>query len=448
MHIAVFTKKTTFHKGYGGLETQNKLLVEELVRRGNSVIVFSPKAEIETDGTVDSGVTYVFIPAVYRMGIFFQNIEDDVARFFEKFLPFINVSGLFSKKGKEDWKEKSLAYFSKYHAENRFDVVICQSSVGLGIINAKKQLGIKIVSISHGSILSEYVTRVKELEIKSYFSPVALLSLFRDTAYVLVNYFTNQRRFIFGSDKIIAVSNSVKKSVIDETFIPEDRVVVIHNGVEAGLFDKSLPAKNSSLYSKSANKDISSLAEYDGYVNLVFNGRIEKTKGVFLLLPFVEELINDSEINVQLKMHVIGDGKDLAALKDKIQKYDLQDIFVLHGKLQYEQVVSLLKNMSIFIFPTLRKEGFPMVLVEAMMCGLPCIASDIGGNSDAVVSGETGFLVSPGNISELVEACKALLLDKSLSAKFSDRALTKARSEFTLNNMVDGYLKVIEEVLQ
>ena len=99
MHIAVFTKKTTFHKGYGGLETQNKLLVEELVRRGNSVIVFSPKAEIETDGTVDSGVTYVFIPAVYRMGIFFQNIEDDVARFFEKFLPFINVSGLFSKKG-------------------------------------------------------------------------------------------------------------------------------------------------------------------------------------------------------------------------------------------------------------------------------------------------------------------------------------------------------------
>lgn len=58
------------------------------------------------------------------------------------------------------------------------------------------------------------------------------------------------------------------------------------------------------------------------------------------------------------------------------------------------------------------------------------------------------FLVSPGNISELVEACKALLLDKSLSAKFSDRALTKARSEFTLNNMVDGYLKVIEEVLQ
>ena len=134
VRIAVFIKSTTLHKDYGGLETQNKVLCEGLVSRGYDVTVFWPVRELSMSAVEDKGVNYVFLDCVYRI------------------LPFSSSKPL--------WVDKSYSEFKKAHSQIPFDLVISQSSAGRGIINHKAELKIKVVSISHGSTLSELRTKI------------------------------------------------------------------------------------------------------------------------------------------------------------------------------------------------------------------------------------------------------------------------------------------------
>jgi len=70
MRIAFFIKSTTFHNGYGGLETQNRALCEELVARGHDILVFSPQRELKCETKYEKGVKYHFVPCVYRLARF------------------------------------------------------------------------------------------------------------------------------------------------------------------------------------------------------------------------------------------------------------------------------------------------------------------------------------------------------------------------------------------
>ena len=62
--------KPTFHGNYGGLETQNRVLCEELVARGHDVLVFSPQRELKFETKYENGVKYHFVPCVYRLARF------------------------------------------------------------------------------------------------------------------------------------------------------------------------------------------------------------------------------------------------------------------------------------------------------------------------------------------------------------------------------------------
>jgi glycosyltransferase involved in cell wall biosynthesis len=88
-----------------------------------------------------------------------------------------------------------------------------------------------------------------------------------------------------------------------------------------------------------------------------------------------------------------------------------------------------------------------MVLIEAMFSGLPVVAYDMGGVQDAVEDGETGYLVEPGNVELLKERVQQIQENSQLREQLSKNALLKAKKEFTLEKMLHGYEKLIEEVL-
>lgn len=90
MKIAVFIKSTTLHKNHGGLETQNKVLCEGLVKKGHSVTVFSPKKDFDRSETEENGVRYVFVDASYG-------------------------AYLLSSFKKDSWGKVSLEVFDKFH---------------------------------------------------------------------------------------------------------------------------------------------------------------------------------------------------------------------------------------------------------------------------------------------------------------------------------------------
>lgn len=435
MRIAVFIKRTTFHKQHGGLETQNKALCEGLAKKGHNVVVFSPKEDVTTNKIVENGVEYIFIDAVYRMGIFFERFEEKLALILKKLLPFINTKGVFSRKGKEDWIEKSFNLFQNHHNENNFDVVLNQSAVGLSIIKRKQELNIPVISVSHGTIVGEYLSRIKGVSIKSLLSPRVLLSLVRDTAYVLVNFFGRQRQFIHGSDKIVAVSSVVKKNLINETFVQEDKVEVIHNGISPEKFKEKFENMTNIAREVSGGE----------VPKIVFVGRILREKGIFKLLNAARLLKNDG---VNFNINFLGDGEDFEELKSTLLRLQLGDVVKLFGNVTPDVVISTLIDSDIFVLPTLRVEGFPMTLVEAMFAGLPTLASDIGGNLDAVDDEKTGYLVEPGSVSDLSARLKDLLLDENLRKQLGRNAKIKAQNEFTLDVMIRKYEKVISEVLE
>jgi glycosyltransferase involved in cell wall biosynthesis len=395
MRIAVFIKNTNFHS-FGGFETQNEVLCEGLVSRGYDVTVFAPQKNLDLIQKEKNGVKYIFIPCIFK-----------------------KFSVLFSA-SKDSWFNKSYEVLKEHHEKKPFDIVISQSSSALGIIRRKDELGLKVISVAHGSKIGEAQTVLKSIK-----SAKGYLKFFIDVPHILYAFFITQRRYIHSSDKIIAVSNAVKTQLIEETYAPEDKFIVIHNGISPEEFLK-IPEKTTS----------------GREVRFLYIGRVLREKGLFLLIDVIKSLGEKNKFN--FKLNIVGDGNDLNELKDLTTSLGLENVVIFHGKVPYDVVKQKYSESDIMVLPSLRIEGFPMTLVEAMLSSLPIVASDIGGNSDAVDDGETGFLFKSGNSEELEEKLTILLNDPDLVIKMSRKARIKAQKEFTLDTMLDKYEKVIE----
>ncbi len=94
-----------------------------------------------------------------------------------------------------------------------------------------------------------------------------------------------------------------------------------------------------------------------------------------------------------------------------------------------------------------KAESWGLAITEAMACGLPVVASAVGGIPDQVFDGENGFLVAPGEVEPMAERITRLLRNAELRQQMGKRGLQRTRAEFGLNTMVENYLKLYESVL-
>lgn len=390
MRIAVFVKKTTFHKGSYGLETQNKQLVEALVRKGHEIVVYTPKWELQADSEELNGVQYVFLQATYRYLFTFV---------------------------KNHWKRVSYKRFVSDSSKNPFDVVLSQSSAAWGLFANKKDITIPIISVAHGSILGEASTYYKDFflkkkNLKSYFEFAS------DTGFIMFNFFTRQRVYVHGSDKVICVSNRVKKALMDETFVNEDKLVVVHNGIDPAAFYVDMgthPQNNKVLYI----------------------GAVIKSKGVDTLY----EISLDDRFK-DVIFEIVGDGEYL----DDLKKKNKNNNFILHGKLPYEQITKFYneRQFKALAFPTKRFEGLPMVLIEALFGGVPVVAFDNGGVADAVLDNKTGFLISPNDVEEFKLKLLSILNNSALQNSMALESIKFAQINFTADIMVEKYEEILK----
>lgn len=400
MNIAVFTKATTFHKGHGGMETQNKVLCEGLAQKGHKIVVFSPLRGVNAVNTNNSSeleensVKYVFIDCSYRY-----------------FLSSIN---------KNSWYNRSYDVFSKFHINYKFDLILGQSSAAIGLISRRDLHQVPVVSVSHGTTLGELKTQLNNVRnIKD------ILRLLKNSQYVLRQFFGRQRDFILRSNHVIAVSQAVKNNLIDETYIPAERITVVNNGIDPTQF-----------------MTVRSGRALEGK-GVLYVGQLTQDKGIAYLIdtfltPAFENYI----------LYVAGDGPLKNTLESKISEDPNGSRIKLLGKIPYSQIVDYYLNpdISAFVFPTRREEGLPMVLVEAMFSGLPVVAFNKGGVGDIVKNEETGYLVNPGDDAEFSEKLLEMLNDANILHEFSKNALKYAYSALTLSVMIEKYEEVFMKV--
>ncbi len=133
-----------------------------------------------------------------------------------------------------------------------------------------------------------------------------------------------------------------------------------------------------------------------------------------LILAFYQ--IADSSPDARLV--IVGGGEQYAELQALIADLDMGKRITLAGQVGHAQIPRYLQSFDLFVVPSLTdRESFGVAAVEASACGLPVIASRVGGLPEVVLDGQTGLLVPPGDISALAAAMARLLSEPELRAR-------------------------------
>lgn len=226
--------------------------------------------------------------------------------------------------------------------------------------------------------------------------------------------------------KIITVSDYDRQQAIKANIAPTEKLVTIHNGIEA---DKSAGYDNSV-----ARPFIGQSIDVGTIANLY------KTKGLEYLVDAAKLALKDFP---QVRFVVIGEGTERANLESRISNLGLEDNFKLVG--EKPNAARYLSQFNIFILPSI-KEGFPYTLLEAMAAGLPIVATRVGGIPEAMIDQKTGILVEPKNPPALANAIADLLRHPE-KAKALGAAAREQVKKFSLERMVRETETVYSSIL-
>ena len=147
---------------------------------------------------------------------------------------------------------------------------------------------------------------------------------------------------------------------------------------------------------------------------------------------------------------VAGEGEERARIEAAVSKHELRDRVTLLGRVTDEELENVYRGSDLFLMPNVPvagdMEGFGLVMLEAGLCGLPVIASDIEGISDVVSEGQNGILIESGQAEEFAGAIMRFYQDQDLLAASSARARLYTASRFGWAGVIDRYLVVIREL--
>lgn len=202
------------------------------------------------------------------------------------------------------------------------------------------------------------------------------------------------------ADKVIAVSNFVKNSVISTYKVPESKVETIYNGVSWKEY----------LCNQSEIEEVRRTYELSNEPVILYVGRLEKRKNLEFLIKAFKLVVEKTKC----KLIIAGCGKQLS-LKEITFSLGINKHVILTGFVEDYNLKRLYNVCNVFVLPS-RMEGFGLTLLEAMAAAKPVVASNIGGIPELVKNGINGILVNPNNLEELATALM-FLLDNSELAK-------------------------------
>jgi glycosyltransferase involved in cell wall biosynthesis len=232
--------------------------------------------------------------------------------------------------------------------------------------------------------------------------------------------------------KIVCVAEASRKKHIALGY-DASKMVVIGNGFEVSQMH-STPELRAELRS--------SIGLHDGDIVIGTLGRLSQVKGQDV---FVRSAGLIAGVYPNVRFLMIGRGLEAVneTLMQWINATGFADRFVLMG--ERRDVAVVLSAMDIFCLPS-RSEGFPNVLGEAMMMGLPCVSTDVG--DAGVLLGDTGFLVQKDDPEALMIGLKQMLdMSQDERMALGERAKLRVQSEFTLEQTRKKFEAVYAELL-
>lgn len=292
-----------------------------------------------------------------------------------------------------------------YIKKNNFDVVHCHDfKANFYGLMATLGTGVKRVTTVHGSTKDSFL--------------LWLFLAFNE--YILIRFF----------NKIIVVSEHLKKELKGK-FLNSQKVVLIPNGLDLSFFKES----------NDGGIEEPDLVIPPGKTVLGTVGRLFPDKGhedLFkALLMLKDEFPN-------LILLIVGDGPYAEYLKALRDAMGLQDRVIFAGV--RHDMKRVYEALHIFVMPSIR-EGLPMALLEAMLAGVPVVATRVGGMPSVLEEGKRGRMVDPHDPKGLAREIETLLMNPEEARQMAIDASAFIRTEYSSAKMALQTEKVYREVL-
>ncbi len=215
---------------------------------------------------------------------------------------------------------------------------------------------------------------------------------------------------------LLAASHNIARFWADRCDIPLEHIGVPHTAVDSRVFVPPTTAEGSRP-------------------TILFVGRVQWAKGVFAAAEAVLRL-RDKYPNILFRIVGAGGEDDLEHLHEMIEGSGAMENFEVLGELPHHELSKYYAGCHVFAFPAPIEHGVATVILEAMSCGKPVVVCTTGGPSEAVVDGETGLLVPPGDIDALARALDTLLADRELRDRLGRNGRRRVLDYFSLDKHV------------
>jgi len=220
---------------------------------------------------------------------------------------------------------------------------------------------------------------------------------------------------------VLSVSEALKREIV-AMGVPEERIVVVPNGIDVERFQQQSRDSARASLGLDADKKL-----------LVCVSRLRFEKGIDILLDAFARL--DAK-DVQLA--IVGDGAAGDGLREQCRKLGIQDRVILPGRRPHDEVPAWISASHVVVLSS-RSEGHPNVLVEALACGRPVVAANVGGVGEIVTSTRLGVVVPPEDPDALADG-----LRKALRTEWDAATLTAAGQARTWDTVAGDLLSLIE----
>jgi glycosyltransferase involved in cell wall biosynthesis len=240
----------------------------------------------------------------------------------------------------------------------------------------------------------------------------------------MVVYPPIESRLLSLSKLITTVSLSVAKE-LKEYGLDLSEITVVGNGVDEKTFT---PVRNKNRTQR----------------YILYTGVLRARKGLFDLIECAKHVC---KVHPDVKFVICGTGPFLHKLKKEAQRLGVQKQIDFLGYVKRNKLIEIYQNATVHVVPS-HYEGLPTVLLEAMSCGLPVVATNVGGNSEVIRSGVNGFLVPAKSPETMANIILKLLDDNTLREKIGRAARKTIEKCYTWDKITDNVLECYEEVSQ
>lgn len=215
--------------------------------------------------------------------------------------------------------------------------------------------------------------------------------------------------FIRKQTRLVAVSNETKLKV--EQGLPGSHPQVIFNGLRDNFYQPRGRGESLAFIAQETGIPLEQLQQ-----SKILNttGRLVRRKGV---LWFIDNVMPN--LGKDVLYLVSGKGKDQELIRTAIDQHGLGNQVKLLGRVSDELRIALYNTVDLFVMPNVPipndMEGFGLVAIEAASCGALVVASNLEGIPDAIINGQNGILVQPGDAQQYIEVINRELTERSLS---------------------------------